>query len=87
MPAFNLPPGCRICDLPGYYDYPCAVCGKDLDDCICPECPVCGQVGDPGCYDNHGLVRTQEQVTSFNKAEAKFAENPYIPGDNNDQTD
>jgi len=32
-------------------DPPCGVCGQREDDCICPECPTCGGVGDPACYD------------------------------------
>jgi hypothetical protein len=43
-------------------DFPCIVCGQLLDDCICPECPVCGTPGDPGCYPAHGLVRSLAQV-------------------------
>lgn len=31
----------------------CEVCGRHVDDCICPECPDCGNVGDAHCYD-HG---------------------------------
>lgn len=42
----------------------CEVCGLWLDDCICPECPVCGQFGNPMCYDDHGLILTSEQVAS-----------------------
>jgi hypothetical protein len=33
-------------------DGPCDVCGKDVNDCICPECEVCGCTGDPSCYDD-----------------------------------
>jgi len=32
-------------------DMPCGVCGRDVDHCICPECPVCESQGDPACYD------------------------------------
>lgn len=46
-------------------DYPCSVCGKDLDHCFCPECPVCGSVGDPKCYQEHGLVMSWEQRVSL----------------------
>lgn len=40
---------------------PCAVCGGDDRDCVCPECDVCGERGDPSCYaagsqPAHGLV-------------------------------
>lgn len=40
----------------------CDVCGQSLDDCICPECSVCHGVGDPACYDAHGLTRSFAQV-------------------------
>ena len=55
MTGWNMPPGCNVRDIPGNNEYEmCAVCGQGLDDCICPECPVCGGVGDPACYaDNH----------------------------------
>jgi hypothetical protein len=29
---------------------PCKVCGYLEDDCICPQCPKCHEVGDPRCY-------------------------------------
>jgi hypothetical protein len=29
---------------------PCECCGNDPADCICPDCPVCGDNGNPGCY-------------------------------------
>jgi len=41
------------------YDPPCEICGKFPEDCICPECPVCGNYGDPKCYQEHGLIKTQ----------------------------
>lgn len=44
----------------------CEVCGATPDRCVCPECPVCGVVGDPACYADplHGLERTEEQISS-----------------------
>lgn len=33
---------------------PCEICGKSVDDCICPECPTCGSQGDPKCYRERG---------------------------------
>ena len=33
-----------------------------VDDCICPECPSCGSVGDPKCYKEHGLVLSEQQT-------------------------
>jgi hypothetical protein len=58
----NLPPGCSIRDIEwaaGYPEGPCEICGKSVDDCTCPECPVCGSVGDPVCYEKHGLVKQE----------------------------
>ena len=57
------------------YEGPCNVCGKGVDDCICPECLGCGAVGDPYCYGQHGLVRSQEQIDS--RAEAEAREEPH----------
>lgn len=33
----------------------CAICGLDPRECTCPECPRCGEIGDPRCYREHGL--------------------------------
>ncbi len=67
--GWSLPPGCGR--LPGEEPIgPCDVCGRDpesfnLDSCcICPECQECGSQGDPKCYDQHGMVRTPEQISS-----------------------
>jgi hypothetical protein len=71
MSGFNLPPGCSVRDIPGNdYDPPCDVCGQD---CICPECPICGTAGDPGCYEQHGMTRTQEQIDGLAALEAQRA--------------
>lgn len=60
--GWSLPPGCGT--LPGEEEYPCEVCGKFPEDCICPECPVCSTQGDPKCYIEHGLVLSAEQIKS-----------------------
>lgn len=39
------------------YEGPCDICGLVPDDCKCPECPECGMIGDPYCYEHHGLTR------------------------------
>lgn len=52
----------------------CDVCGLSVDDCICPECPVCGEYGDPRCYENHGLVLSDEQRQSKERVEREAAE-------------
>lgn len=82
--GWDLPPGVSVRDLPGYDETPCAVCGNWADDCICPECPTCGQQGDPNCYveeipcvpkskENHGLHLSQEQVASLSAAYEEYA--------------
>lgn len=59
-------------------EYPCGICGKLPDDCICPECPVCHAFGDPRCYSNvsppgHGLTVSPEQAASRMEYEAALA--------------
>ena len=43
----SYPAGCN--SVPGDEIEYCRVCGM-ADDCCCPECPVCGQQGNPKCY-------------------------------------
>ena|SRR6267154_4781490 len=64
MTGWNLQPGCTTQDIDraaGAYDR-CEVCGEAVDDCICPECPKCGEYGNPKCYNKHGLIPTFQQV-------------------------
>jgi hypothetical protein len=68
--GWDYPPG--VSSLPWDVNYPCEVCGGFEDDCICPECPECGSVGDPECYKSHGLVRTSEQVKQLTEKEAEW---------------
>ena len=55
MFGWSLPPGCGR--LPGEEPTPpCECCGKDPEgegksSCICTECPLCGMVGNPECYN------------------------------------
>jgi len=60
----NLPPGVtqRMIDEAYGWDAPCAVCGCAEAECVCPECSHCGTVGDPRCYDEHGMEHTPEQL-------------------------
>jgi len=51
---------------------PCAVCDRPLDECLCPECPVCGAVGDPACVEQHGLPKPSERCPKCEK-------NPALP--------
>lgn len=48
-------------ELPDSY---CECCGNECSDCICPECPKCGEAGNPECYPAHGLEYTEEQIQS-----------------------
>ena len=62
--GWDYPPGCN--SVPGDEpDPPCEVCGGDIDggkdECICPECPVCEEIGTLACYLDHGMHRTEEQ--------------------------
>lgn len=41
---------------------PCEMCGNFVAGCTCPECVVCGMVGDPHCYPDHGMAYTAEQL-------------------------
>jgi hypothetical protein len=47
----------------------CEVCGKDESICICPQCPVCEEYGNPKCYTDHGMTLTTEQITSKTEVE------------------
>lgn len=42
-------------------DPPCDVCGEFIENCVCPPCRVCGEYGDPRCYVEHGMRRTEMQ--------------------------
>jgi hypothetical protein len=44
---------------------PCVVCGKWVPDCECPECPTCGEVGSPDCYENGHLEPAGDSVKAF----------------------
>jgi hypothetical protein len=55
-------------------DQSCEMCGNMVDDCICPECPVCYTFGDPSCYHKHGLIVTTGQIGSLTHAQKKWEE-------------
>lgn len=82
MGGFNLPPGVTVSMLPGNEPVgPCDVCAGDPEALIdapkavsAPECPECGAWGDPQCYENHGLVRTEGQILNRAKYEAEQQE-------------
>ena len=37
------------------WDEECEMCGVDPADCECPECPNCGEQGNPVCYAEAGI--------------------------------
>lgn len=73
--GWSLPPGCGT--LPGEEDCPCEVCNGNPDTvdtkkfgaCVCPECKVCGEYGNPQCYElapgGCGLQKSPEQIAQF----------------------
>ena len=75
MTGWNLPPGCTNQMIEDQFeDGPCEVCGQYVEACICPECPKCGTLGDPDCYNPaaatyHGMVRNPEQIEGLRKLE------------------
>lgn len=50
--GWSYPPGCN--SVPGDEPSFCDVCGM-VDNCCCPECPVCGEQGNPACYQEADL--------------------------------
>ena len=78
--GWSYPPGCSG---PPDDDWDCEVCGEPTDNCICPECPVCEDIGNPDCYVNHGLKRTEVQkflleCSLRRLVIAIFKENEYV---------
>ena len=47
----------------------CQVCNGDVDkdECICPPCPVCEEVGRERCLHEHNMMRTPEQKEQFDR--------------------
>jgi hypothetical protein len=68
--GWSLPPGCGT--LPGEEPAYCEVCGLDTDDCVCHECPVCGDFGNPECYAHHGMQLTEAQEEARVKVAAQI---------------
>lgn len=76
--GWSLPPGVTQSMIDGGIEGPCQICGLNIDDCICPECPQCSAQGDPFCYESHGLKRSSEQIASkkaFDDEEAAYYNN------------
>lgn len=74
--GWSLPPG--VSHLPGDEDVICDVCKQVDTVCSCPECSVCGDVGNPVCYHEHGLKMTKEQWLGRARAEIAEAEERVV---------
>jgi len=77
--GWSLPPGVSTRDLPGNEDETCAVCFKQPDDCVCDECKVCFEFGNPRCHKEHGMKLNKAQLVArheylLHRAEAKVKE-------------
>lgn len=60
--GWDLPPGVTNRMIEAQFEEgPCEVCFRHVDDCICPECPKCGDFGNPQCYIEHGLKYSIDQ--------------------------
>lgn len=70
--GWSLPAGCDV--LPGEETGYCEVCGKTEYTCVCPECVICGEVGNKKCYEEHGMVVTEEQILSLQEEKQKYLE-------------
>jgi hypothetical protein len=82
--GWDLPPGCSMSDIDPP-SCPCPVCGRDSDGgCICPECPKCGDYGNVRCYEQHGLVRTPEQIASRATLDEQMAADARVEPDYSD---
>ena len=45
--GWSYPPGCS--SVPGDEPCWCEICRQYDDNCVCPECPRCGDIGNPDC--------------------------------------
>lgn len=67
------PPGCN--GTPFDENHTCEVCGGFPDvDCICKECNVCGDYGNPICYKEHGLIKSNEQINQLKQKQKEWDE-------------
>jgi hypothetical protein len=85
MSDSNLPPGLFNAMIEAQCEGPCAVCANAVEDCCCPECSVCGEQGNPKCYEaraegsgfvmgGHGLKLNKEQALSRQRGVIRAAE-------------
>lgn len=81
--GWSYPAGCESVpdDEPCY----CDVCGQLDDECVCPECPLCGEVGDRECYDDlnnekrHGLEVSDRQRDAIQDSIARDEAEAFEP--------
>lgn len=79
MRLSNLPPGVsdRMIDQAFGADEQCVVCKCGVEDCICPECPHCGEMGNPACYvasSQHLTFLRLNKAQLMNRSKVKIAE-------------
>lgn len=74
--GWSLPPGCTHAMIEAQCEEgPCAVCCLEVGSCVCPECRVCHEAGNPMCYRGpHGLKLNKEQVIHRQEARIYVAE-------------
>lgn len=66
--GWSYPPGAaNDPNAPYNQEGPCEVCCRFVDDCICPECKTCGEIGNPECYECYDGVKHHR-----NKREGEF---------------
>lgn len=51
---------------------PCECCGRPVDDCICPECDICGESGNPDCYHTVQVAETTGDIRTGLKTSGKY---------------
>lgn len=44
----------------------CQICLLEPEFCECPECEVCGEVGNPRCLDHHNLLAQMKREVLVN---------------------
>lgn len=64
--GWDYPPGCS--GPPEHYQN-CELCGHLADSCDCPECPVCGEAGNPDCYTTGHLYGPRPGPLVFGEIE------------------
>jgi hypothetical protein len=80
--GWDLPPGVtqRMIDDAYGLDGPCEVCGEPAEDCGCPECPVCGEVGNPKCFGPHmpASPDREERIRAREREELLWADAQFL---------